>query len=425
MNPLEVAAGLIVIGIICFLFPLSFVIVLGIIGVMLADTQLVPPEFIYWARFVPIGILCLRVFFNTVIPRSQGTLKSTMVKVWLPFLALAFLSVSYSEEPQITLQRSLSFLFVVVGFGWGLPSVAIEARRLRQLLLMITVIMAGSVVFSFYASSGVLVVASDVEYERLRGVFTNPNTLGFIAMETVFIIVYLWRSERHKFKRIVFFIGMLAVGSAIFSSGSRASVLGFLVGLLVFLILDSRIRKTTLPTFLVVFFCLAICFVVLSTFFPHVTGSLLRTGSSGRELLFRRDLELAAQHPYLGVGYGGSDNIFLRSIMEMRWGTTYGGGSHNSFTKLLVETGIVGVVLACGAFFILLRRAFKMLPSFRDPQLGVAVLSGVAGCLVNSFFESWLFGFGSSATIPFWLFLAILSQQTDQSQAVRRGGTPA
>ena len=55
----------------------------------------------------------------------------------------------------------------------------------------------------------------------------------------------------------------------------------------------------------------------------------------------------------------------------------------------------------------------RYLPHFEDPLLGATLFSAVAASLTNSFFESWLFGFGSAATVPLWLFLALLSYQTD------------
>jgi hypothetical protein len=66
---------------------------------------------------------------------------------------------------------------------------------------------------------------------------------------------------------------------------------------------------------------------------------------------------------------------------------------------------------------------------FEDKRLGAALLGVVIASLTNALFESWLFGFGSASTIPFWLFLALLSHQADVARCRaltvrRRQGVP-
>jgi hypothetical protein len=81
-----------------------------------------------------------------------------------------------------------------------------------------------------------------------------------------------------------------------------------------------------------------------------------------------------------------------------------------------VDLGFVGVILAGIPFVIIIRKAWKFLVWFDDPNLGIALFAVVGGSLANGLFEGWLFGFGSAATVPFWLLLAMLSHQTYQAK---------
>jgi len=43
-------------------------------------------------------------------------------------------------------------------------------------------------------------------------------------------------------------------------------------------------------------------------------------------------------------------------------------------------------------------------------------MGAICASLVNSIFETWIFNFGNASTVPFWLFLSIVSHQAGQAQ---------
>ncbi len=83
--------------------------------------------------------------------------------------------------------------------------------------------------------------------------------------------------------------------------------------------------------------------------------------------------------------------------------------------RLLVELGFAGLLMALFSFAKVIGRSIKYLRRFEDPEMGIFLLAVVVASLVNSIFESWLFGFGNSSTIPFWLFLSMLYYQIDKA----------
>jgi O-antigen ligase len=406
MDSLNQIVLLIFIGIPLFVMPVNFLIIASIIGVMLADTRLIPTEFIYYTRFIPIGILAFRVLLAYFAGRTAAKADLGMLKAWLLFMLLASISVGYSLEPSMSIQRVLSGWLVLIGFAVAIPMYFQKPQDTDRLIWMVSIFMGAAIIYSFYSMEpGESIPAGVQDYERFYGIFRNPNTLGLLSMQAVFPTAYLWQKDRRKTVRNILFAVMVLLGIAIFISGSRAAALGFSIGLMVFFWGSRKIQQKSLPTFVMIILLIASIYLTVGYFFPEYSGGLFRTGTSGRIILIEKEWNLAKESPYFGAGFGGSDGLYIRDAWYLRLQGIYAPGSHNSYMRLLVELGFTGLFLVLYSFFMLLRRSVKYLRQFEDPQLGVALLSVVTASLINAFFEAWLFGFGSSATIPFWLFL--------------------
>jgi O-antigen ligase len=400
----------IALGILCVLIPMEFVMVLAVIGVMLADTKLVPTEFIYYIRFIPMGVMAMRVLF-TKLQQARWT-RSSMVRQWFPFLVLAGISVLWSPSQEVSLQRVVSLILVVIGFGYGIPLyLRRQAARGPRLLIMLTGILMVAVGYSFVTRDRSAAMLNVGDYERLHGVFKNPNTLGVIAMVTFFLTFYLLRTVKRPVARYLALGSVLATGVVLLLSGSRGSLAAVVAGITVMNLLEKFKLRLPLSKAVVSLLIVGVVAFLAARASPQIENMLFRRETSGREDLIRRELAMAGQAPWLGVGFGGSDRLYAA---QGKGG--FGMGSHNSYTKALVELGGVGLVLTLWALYRIVRRALAYLTAFGDPLLGVTLFSGVAAYLVNAFFESWLFGFGSSITIPFWFFLAYLAYLTDEAE---------
>jgi O-antigen ligase len=119
---------------------------------------------------------------------------------------------------------------------------------------------------------------------------------------------------------------------------------------------------------------------------------------------------------FFGAGFGSSKEIFSRGAMYLKGKGIFAADAHNSFLSLLLELGVLGVGLALFGFGILIIRAWRFLPYFDDPKLGITLIAAILASLVNSLFETWIFNFGNASTVPFWLFLGMVSHQAGQAQ---------
>jgi O-antigen ligase len=413
---MEVIFFILLLSIGCFVLPIHYLILLSILGVALADTRLVSYEFIYYVRFVPIGIFCFRLLAD-VAKRPVKANSSSIVKIWGPFLGLALISTMYSSDLSLSAQRVLSAYLVLGGFGIGIPIYCGDEKKVMRLLWLISSIMGIGLLYCLYLAISDEQVSIDYgAYDRVYGIFKNPNTLGILSMQLIFILVHFWNRHKAKMGGKIWFGMAIGVGAAMVTSGSRAAILGFCIGLLVYILGNSRLKKSALPAVWAVILILVSIFLTVGFFFPEYSGSVFRTDSAGRITLWTKAWDIYKDGSPWGAGFGASDEIFVEEASVLGGVRIYTPESHNSFLRLLLDLGFPGVVLSLLAFVLLICRAWKYLLYFENPRLGILLLAAVIGSLVDSLFESWLFGFGSGASVPFWLFLSILSHLSDQAK---------
>lgn len=387
--------------------PTRVLILLSVLGVMLTDTPLVPKDLIYFSRFVPSGVLALRTLHMML---NKGAISNyLMVRAWTPFILLSLLSLGYSIDPALSTQRLVSAAFIVCGFGVGIPLFFPTKADYQQLIRLIGLLLGSAALYSLYltASGG-----SSVIQGRTSGVFHNPNTLGLMAMQAAFLVFYWWQKESGVIRKVLF-VALISIVAVLLLSGSRASSLGLAVGAVVYARSAARLERRKLRAIFHLAVVGVMLLVVTDSMFPGFFDSLLRTDTSSRTILWERAWIVAQDNIVLGVGFCASDEVFRRDARYLRSVGIYLFGPHSSLMRLLVDLGLVGVALAGWAFFSILTRAWRYLPYFDDPLLGATLYAAVIASLTNSLFESWLFGFGSAPTVPFWLLLSLLSYQTD------------
>ena len=411
-------------GLFCLFLPSRILIVLSIGFVLLADSPLVPLRMVHLTRFVPTGALALKAIAVLAL-REKRLRIPHFVKVWSPFWVFASISVLYSIDPTVSAQRLLSALFVFLGFGLGLPLFFPRLRDLRALVASITVLLGAAVLYSLFLAPRESLQEFGLIQGRVSGVFNNPNTLGLLAMQASFLLNYRWETERRPLAKRLYLLAALAAAICVMISGSRAAALGLIVGLVVLAatrgFAEHRYLQVAMRSLLIV----VLAFVLTAVIFPQFGSGLLRLEIGSRTLLWSRALLLASEHPIFGVGFGASDWLFLRDSLYLKSIGIFISGSHSSPLRLLVDIGIVGLLLATIGFVSTLRYSIRRLSQFHDPRLGSALVALVVASLTNSAFESWLFGFGSSSTVPFWLCLAVLSYQADAVDLRRKAAARA
>jgi hypothetical protein len=391
--------------------PIEVMILAGMLGTMLADSRIIPGSLVYYARFVPMGMLAIRTFTTFLVRRNPNLpLTRSFVFPVLPILLLAFASAIYGIEPEKIFQRAVSMLFVVVSFGIGLPSFWQTRERTEQGLkwvasLLIVVLTIGFVLFDLNPQYAFY----EYEYVRLHGIFGGPNTQGLIAMMAVFPVAWWWHTEKQPLRKLLLGLAVLLVIGEVIAAGSRASFLGVVVGTVGCVWLSGQFS----PRNLLLLSFGALILILLVLFEPNLARVLQFSSDSDRVFLWQRSVELGMDSPIWGVGLGASDLIYAADKPYLLSIGKATGGSHSSYFRMFVDLGIVGVLLGFWVFIIILAKTFTAPQKIRRDAMVAFLAATVLAGLVNAAFEDWLFGFGSASTPILWFALALLALRVE------------
>ena len=408
--------------------PIELLLLVGVLGALLADSRF-DTDLIYYGRFVPMGMLTIRTLLDLVLQRGKFSRRSLSFFVpGIAFAALALFSSYYSLTPEITFQRSLSMIFVIASLGLGLPNYLDTFPKMERALKFVVALIGLFILAGVaFGTEDALGIYQDQSFLRINGFFKNPNTQGLMAMIIFFPLVW-WRQVQARgwLKQLLTPL-MLGWAILVIASGSRASFLGMVGGAAILLVLYGK-TAGRYAVGLGIGLALAL---ILAVFVPEF-GRALDFGTPSvnpatvgvlpqvdRPFLIQRAIELGMRSPIYGVGFSASDKVFLDDVPYLQSIGVYIAGSHNSYTRMFVDLGIVGLASAFWVFIIILGRVFIAPPHVRRDTTIVFLSAAVVAGLVNAFFEDWLFGFGNSSTLPMWFFLALipirLSQLTEES----------
>jgi len=407
-SPIALSAVLLVgLAIVALVVPIEWLLIMNMLAFMLADTYFNLNSLnYYYIRFVPLGMFAMRALLPSTLRKVRTyMLPGVFLKPFGLFFVMALLSATYDKfDPAGTFLRALTMGFVLVAFGVGLPAYLTDDQRLRRGLHSILVVLALSIV------AGLIAIPVDSrslfdfgDYSRARGLYSNPNTLGLMAMLSFFPILG-WRMETVKGKRWPYTIILFALLMAALTSASRASFAGLLTGTIVFLLL--RPLNTRNKMFLIL-----LCIFAFALFFglPEFWPGMLRTDTGWRFELWQRAVHLGKESPLLGSGFGSTGHVFADDRVILTRQGVYSGGAHNEYARIFVGMGGIGLFLALAGFAWVIWNAVRVIRIEKNPVIPVSLLAAVVSGLTNAVFEDWIFAFGGAPAFPFWFFLAFLA----------------
>jgi len=233
---------------------------------------------------------------------------------------------------------------------------------------------------------------------RAWGIFGTANSLGVYSLLGTAMALLLYRLVRPSGIRSFFAIMMFVISlMALLFSGARASILGFMVFTVFYLIFNRNYRL------------LAILFLTTTVIIVHILTSnelliefaritRLMSGTTGRTMLWDFSLLLIRDHLIFGVGLGGVPEVFgdyiratnpiishyLRNVIDK-------GMIHNVYLQKMAELGLMGLILLLWANiafikYLLIKMRKTILPGIK--AMTILSLALLIGRLAHSFFES-------------------------------------
>lgn len=356
------------------------------------------------------------------------------------FAGLAFVSAAWSADPRLTIGRAGALTLVLVAaaalsFG-AVGSPETVERVLTGVLAGAVAIAVGGLLVLAFRYDRAVQAATTVSPARYQGLGGGPNMAPMVLAIAAPLALHALLVARSRGGRIVTgAILALLLGSIAFS-GSRGAFAALAAGLAVYALLGGgrRLRR------LAVVAALTVAAVALSqlpqtaaTNPPVATGqdpnpaqvtpapgyvdanvagprlqddighpgvgvadtrrrerTLL--GSSGRTEAWRGAIQLAADRPALGYGFGTEDRTFVDRYVFFNSGVP-----ENSYIGIALQLGAIGLILFALVAWTLIRPAVRVAP------VGVAAASVFVAALVLGLFQSYLYAAGNAATVGAWV----------------------
>jgi O-antigen ligase len=340
---------------------------------------------------VYILLLLVGIAF-TEIPFTESIRKAVAFNLSGPILL--GISAIYFYNRKITLQKLMEMLFYM-----GLPVISMLSYLFFETPNVKDINFGGAA--NFEASGGF-----------------GPNQVATILGLGIFIVsIHLFLKKRifsFLIIDIFLFIYLIFRGLITFS---RGGIVTSFIAIIFFVFFYIRSTKEKLKnTFK--FLSLGIFFgIALLLYTSNLTGGMLlnrytnknamgiekKDISTGRVTIFETDIEGFLEHPFFGLGVGGSKYYRLDKLKSY-------AASHNEISRLLSEHGMIGLVI----LFLLIIVPIKNIRS--QSNLGIAFL--------GAFFLFWFLTINHSAmriAFPGFIYgLSLITFKTDEENSLYR-----
>ncbi len=368
---------------------------LTFIGLMLFTILLFyrPYEFsgsLLWLNSMvfPVAIGTLAVYApSQFYLENRPTIWTTEVKLLLAFIGLALITVPISKNPAVSLTEVTDGLSRIV----LIFIIFVNALRTKKRWNILAITLVGVGIMLSYQTIGLyrsgVFNTEGYRVSRAVGMLANPNEMSLFLVLLIPTCLSLGFVSANLWIKACSFLATGFMGVAVLLTQSRTGFLGmgFAAGIMVW----KLGRKNRIKVFLVaaVFGFAILLFApgnygvrILSIFDSNLdpVGS-----SSERSDLLKRSLVVSIRNPQ-GVGIGNSPSFGYRNLQ-----------THNSFTQVSSELGIIGIVIYIAILICPLRKLSKIeklaskQKQFRSYQiLSVGMQASICGYMITSFFAS-------------------------------------
>lgn len=361
-------------------------------------------------------------------------LQDIVGKLWLLFSAWLILDIPFSVWRGGSLDLLKSYLVRDVLFFFVICALAINLRFVRFLL-------HAAIFGAFMVLGTCIFFGAEVDNRFVipnSSFFSSANDLAIELVVNIGLFSFLMTKKSFGLK----ILGLVAIVLSSFyllRTGSRGGFVAGLLLLLIFFIGSKNKVNAVLPL---------LPLIVIVPLIKHETlmrlvmiyakpeqAKLLSESDEGivasqmsRQYLLRRSVEVTLTHPLFGVGPG--QFIEATSGADRKKGKHSAAlGTHNSYTQISSECGLIPFVCFVGALAIPLRRMRRLykhpppLPELREvPNMAYAIFLSLTGYCGAMFFHhvaysGYLPQF-SALAVGLWLGVeSVLAQQPKEEPA--------
>jgi O-antigen ligase len=336
-------------------------------GLLIGSAFMIPLP--YWVDLGPsltsafhVGVLfALASCFMAVVAPARLRVRINLVDRAVVALAIAaLLSWAWTDPTKKLLQATVNAI-LPLSFYFAARLIAVKPFRvIAGLLFGAGAAGALTVYFEFFVTHhplfsdprGYLWGASTQTIFRPGGVFGSPPAAAGILSMTTLLGLSLFRREGGKSRLLVSVLVLLGAG-AILATFTRAGIIGFCVGGLVYVLLSQPIPRRALQLITVAL----VVFLIGAFTLPRLEAStsfqqgVLRKGTFGARISYWHEawpmITDSSRHLFLGHGFNslvvvngevpGKVDAEIAASPDLR-----ARGPHNQYVRTLLEEGLIG-----------------------------------------------------------------------------------
>ncbi len=193
---------------------------------------------------------------------------------------------------------------------------------------------------------------------RYPSFFSDPQVYGQYLSVLIFICLLLF--EIQKKYTIFYLILIISCLISLFLSGSRGSLLGFIIGYFFLIFFSKRYKRILL--FIFSLFFLVIFYVFQNSFIIFNRSTSIDEAYVFRNNIWNSALQIFYKHPFLGIGLGNYSNYVNKFYPDQYWLRDHEfitfDHPESGYLKLLTETGLFGILLIMFLFIVPIERVF-------------------------------------------------------------------
>lgn len=292
-----------------------------------------------------------------------------IIKSIVYFIALSFLSLLWSNDPSASMNRNITYLFLMSLFIF----IYYREYNFREYVILKKVIILSGVLVAIY----VYVFYNNMLFvnnaQRLALNDADPNEFAALLVLPLFIIF----DELTTKKKLIYYLLFGIVLLTILLTGSRGALLSILISILYYFVKNIKFRN------LIVYILLGmtIIFIVYNLLPENIYFRLFESTSvdnieQGRLYIWRIIFKnIIPDMPIIGFGSGMAGNTIKQY-------TYFKVGSHNTYFHMILEYGVLGLPV----YVYFLSRIFKKIKLEGDYA---KILSFIAILIVTFFLDSF------------------------------------
>ena len=367
-----------------------------------------------------LTILVLAVIVGGII-HGKRLPKSKLYAIWLIFGLYLYISLwigtAISNAPAPIWLSDVNFVawkdYMLIPLIFVAAGLVIEDRKAIRMVVILTAITLLLIDRSCLLESMTRSWASFNEDKRSSGplAFGSNQTAAFLAQFAMFFWGFVQFSKRIKVKVAGYLLAAVTIFAAMYTF-SRAGYLAILFSVFVLGVLKDRKLLLVLGVFLLVWQSVIPTAVRERVNMTENSNGQLEASAQERVDLWQNAKNSFIHSPIVGAGF---------ATFELGEHVDNLKDTHNWYVKVLVETGLIGFVIAIFLIQQMLAVSYRLFKRATDPLyrgLGLGLFLASCSCIVANFFgDRWTY---VEIMSLFWVLVsaAIRATQLTESKSI-------